>query len=253
MKRYHYFSLITILGIVWLSSCTKKDNYAEPKETLYGAVIDSLRGDSIQTEIGSGGTRIKMMEYSWSNNPTPYYFSSMQNGSFTNTKIFSGNYGLSVEGPFVPLVQIDNNGDTIVNKSKYLKIQGSVNIIFKVEPLLRVDWVNNPVLNSDSTITVQVKITRGTTNVSFQQNVTDVFLFVSNTPYCGNNNYDPNYSNLITYSGSTGNTILGTTLTIKTQGGAMAMKRDYYVRVGARIDYGLKQYNYTSPIKISLP
>jgi hypothetical protein len=66
---------------------------------------------------------------------------------------------------------------------------------------------------------------------------------VSPTEYVGNNNYDARYSAHIAYAGATGNAIVGNTIALTTTGGALP-KKDYYLRIGSRINYGLKQYNY---------
>jgi hypothetical protein len=109
--------------------------------------------------------------------------------------------------------------------------------------------VGKPVFNADSTVTVQVKITRGTANADYQQDVTDINLYVSNTQYDGNNNYDPRYSKLTSYSGTDGTVQLGQTISITTTGGAL-QQQDVYFRVGARINAGLNEYNYSTPVSI---
>lgn len=251
MKKTLYFIACAVLAVA-ISSCTKNDNYAAPSNTLKGAVVDAQTGNTVQTEIGGRGTRVKMLETSYSSNPTPYYFQCMQDGTFNNTKIFAATYKVSVEGPFVPLVLTDNTGNVLSDQSQNIVIKGTnttTNLSFKVEPFLRIDWVGKPVINADGTVTVQVKITRGTANPNFQQDLTDINLYVSNTQYDGSNNYDPRYSKLASYSGTTGTSLLGQTVSITTTGGALAAQ-DIYVRVGARINAGLDEYNYSTPITI---
>src|SRR3569623_1948177 len=197
---YIAFCLLVVAG----SSCSKIDNYPAPSNTLKGRVIDAGTGTGVQTEIGGGGTRVKLLETSYSANPTPYYFQSMQDGKFNDTKIFAATYNASVEGPFVPLVQTDSTGKVISDQSQNITIKGTnttTHLSFKVEPFLRIDWVGQPVFNADSTVTVQFKISRGTTNAGYQQDITNINLYVSNTKYDGDNNYDPRYSPLVSYSG----------------------------------------------------
>ena len=252
-KTFYYiaFGLAAIAG----SSCSKIDNYPSPNNTLHGIVLDAGTGAGVQTEIGGGGTRVKLLETSYSANPTPYYFQSMQDGTFNNTKIFAATYKVSVEGPFVPLVQTDSVGTVTVDQSQNIVIKGSnttTDMTFKVEPFLRVQLVGNPVFNADSTVTVQVKIVRGTANTAYQQDITDINLYVSNTKYDGNNNYDPRYSKLTSYNGSTGTALLGQTISITTTGGALPLQ-DVYFRVGARINAGLDEYNYSEPVSVKYP
>lgn len=249
------FYIAFCLVVIAAGSCKKYDNYSAPDNTLHGQVIDKGTGAGVQTEIGGGGTRVKLLETSYSANPTPYYFQSMQDGTFNNTKIFAATYKVSVEGPFVPLVQTDSVGNVTSDGSQSIVIKGhstTTNLTFKVEPFLRVDLVGQPVFNADSTVTVQVKITRGTTNPDYQQDVTDINLYVSNTKYDGNNNYDPRYSKLTSYSGTNGTGLLGQTISITTTGGALPLQ-DVYFRVGARINAGLDEYNYSEPVSVKYP
>lgn len=252
MKKTLYYAAFCLVALAG-SSCSKIDNYPAPSNTLKGSTVDAGTGNGVQTEAGGSGTRVKLLETSYSSNPTPYYFQSMQDGTFNNTKIFAATYKVSVEGPFVPLVQTDNTGNIISDQSQNVVIKGTnsvTNLTFKVEPFLRVDWVGTPVFNADSTVTVQVKVTRGTANPAYQQDITDINLYVSNTQYDGNNNYDPRYSKLTSYSGSSGTSLLGQTITITTTGGALA-QQDVFFRVGARINAGLDEYNYSTPVSIN--
>ena len=254
MKKILYCLAFGLVAVV-ASSCSKIDNYAAPSNTLKGSTIDAGTNNTVQTEIGGGGTRVKLLETSYSSDPTPYYFQSMQDGTFNNTKIFAATYKVSVEGPFVPLVVTDNTGKVVSDQSQTVVIKGTntvTSLNFKVEPFLRIDWVGQPVFNADSTVTVQVKITRGTANPDYQLDITDINLYVSNTQYDGNNNYDPRYSKLTNYSGTTGTSLLGQTITITTTGGALP-QQDVYFRVGARINAGLDEYNYNTPVSVKYP
>jgi len=254
MKKTFYYIAFCVAAIAG-TSCSKIDNYASPNNTLHGQTVDAGTGEGVQTEIGGGGTRVKLLETSYSANPTPYYFQSMQDGTFNNTKIFAATYKTTVEGPFVPLVQTDSVGNVTVDQSQNVVIKGTnttTDLTFKVEPFLRVKIIGDPVFNADSTVTVQVQVTRGTTNTSYQQDVTDINLYVSNTQYDGSNNYDPRYSKLTSYSGTTGTALLGQTISITTIGGALPLQ-DVYFRVGARINAGLDEYNYSAPVLIKYP
>jgi hypothetical protein len=251
MKKIIYYIAIGMIG-VFAGSCKKVDNYAAPDVTLKGAVVDATTGQGIQTEQGSG-TRIKLLEISWNSNPTPFYISSFQDGTYNNTKLFAGKNVISAEGPFVPLVQVDNTGKTIVDKSQTVDVKDVTTVNFSVDPLLRVEWIGEPVYNTDGTIIAKFKFTRGTSDPNFQQDISDVFLFVNSNKYVGNNNYDNRYSKQISYNSSDGNAAAGTTITLTTQGGALPGKRDYFLRIGARTSYGLKYYNYTDVKTVAVP
>lgn len=252
MKKIFYMIAICIVAVAG-SSCSKLDNYPDPTETLTGSVIDAGTNKTLQTENGGGGTRIKLMEISWSDNPTPFYISSMQDGTFNYTKLFAGKNVISAEGAFVPLVQTDASGATIVDKSQTVDIKGTTNVNFSVDPFLRIEWIGEPVLNADGTVTASFKFTRGTTDPNFQQDITDVHLFVNSNKFVGNNNFDNRYSPQIDYNGSDANAQVGQTITLTTKGGPLPTKREYFLRVGARTNYGLKYYNYTDVKTVTVP
>ena len=235
-----------------LVACTKTDNYPAPSSTITGSTIDEGTDATLQTEIGGGGTRVKLLETSYDSAPVPLYFQSMQDGTFNNTKVFAATYKISVEGPFVPLIQTDSTGHTVTDSSQTLVLKNSATLHFRVQPYLRVQMVGNPVVNADTTVSIQVIVTRGTDNPRYQQHVTDINLYVSDTKYDGNNNFDPRYSKLTSYSGSDGDSLLGKTITLTTTGGALP-RQDVYFRVGARISAGLNQYNYAPPVSITYP
>lgn len=241
MKRTFY-SIALGLVVIMAGSCKKFDNYDAPDQTLQGRIIDANTGKNVQSEVSGdngSGTRIKLLEISWSDNPTPLYLATKQDGTYTNTKVFAATYKMSAEGAFVPMVQTGSD------KSQTVEVKGGTTTVdFTVEPMLEVEWVSGPTLNADGTVSAQVKVTRGTTNPGFQNNVTDLWLFISPSQYVGNNNYDNRFAQHLTYSGNTFNASLGTTINLKTIGGALP-KKDWYFRLGARTDYGTKQYNYS--------
>jgi hypothetical protein len=253
MKKLFYYTALCLI-VIGGNSCSKIDNYPAPSDTITGSTIDEVTGSTLQTEIGSGGTRVKLLETSYSSNPTPIYFQSMQDGTFNDTKVFAATYKISVEGPFVPVVQTDATGTVTADSSQTIVLKNTATLHFKVQPFLRVEWVGTPVVNADNTVTAQVKITRGTNNPAYQLPITDVNLYVSNTQYDGNNNYDPTYSQLSTYSSAKSDSVLNMhqIITITTKGGALT-PQDVYFRVGARVNTGLNEYNYTTPVMVKHP
>ncbi|HEU5148799.1 MAG TPA: DUF3823 domain-containing protein [Chryseosolibacter sp.] len=247
MKSVLHIVLLFLL-VATIASC-EDDNYPAPAETFRGAVVDAETGEPFQTAIGNTGVRIKIMEYSWSENPTPYYMYCMMDGTFNNTKIFEGQYGVTAEGAFVPL------------EEEIIDIKGSVEKSYEVEPFLRVQWVGEPVLNADGTVTVQVRIDRGTANPDYQQELAEVWLFVSETQYVGDFSFSPNYSTRLTGANLP---VLGETVSITTgwpggigTGSQRAFpdySRKYFLRVGARINKQVNStnvYNYTTVKEIT--
>jgi hypothetical protein len=235
--------VLSFLVVAGFASC-EDDNYPAPAETFKGSIVDAETGEPFQTVIGNTGVRIKMMEYSWSDNPTPYYMYSMMNGEFNNTKVFRGEYGVTPEGAFVPLTE------------ERVDIAGTVEKNYQVQPFLRIEWVGEPVVNDNGTATVQVKISRGNDHPDYQQALAEVWLFVSETQYVGDFSNSPNFSTKLT---GTTLPVLDETVSITTgwPGGIgtgsqrtfPAYSRKYFLRVGARISKQVNStnvYNYTT-------
>jgi hypothetical protein len=232
MKNIKYFALWLLLlaGIV---SC-KDDNYLAPAETFKGSIVDATTKEPFQTAIGATGVRITMMEYSWSATPTPYYMYCMMDGTFNNTAIFKANYGIKPEGAFVPLAE------------EKMDIKGTVTKNYEVAPFLRVTWVGEPVVNANGTATVQVKISRGNSDPGYQQALTEVWLYVSETQYVGDFSYSPNYSAQLIAATLPA---LDATVSITTKGTFPTYSRKYFLRVAARINKQVNSvnvYNYST-------
>lgn len=241
MKKIKYLFL-AFLFLGGLASC-EEDNYDFPAETFKGSIVDAETQEPFQTTIGNTGVRFTLMEYSWSENPTPYYMYCMMDGTFNNTKIFEGQYGIKPEGAFVPI------------EEEIIDLKGTVEKNYSVDPFLRLEWVGEPTINSDGTASIQVKITRGTTDPDYQQPLAEVWLFVSETQYVGDFSYSPNYSTHLTGGNLP---TLGETFTITTgwPGGVGTgsqrsfpdYARKYFLRVGARTNIQVNSthvYNYT--------
>jgi hypothetical protein len=241
--------ILSFLAVAIIASCSNDDNYPAPAETFKGSIVDAATGEPFQTAIGTSGVRIKMMEYSWSETPTPYYMYALMDGQFNNNKIFKGEYGITPEGAFVPV------------EEERIQISGAVEKNYAVEPFLRIEWVGEPVVNDNGTATVQVKITRGTAHPDYQQALTEVWLFVSENQYVGDFSYSPNYSTKLISATlpSLGGTVSITTgwpggIGTGTQRTFPAYSRKYFLRVGARINKQVNStnvYNYSTVKEIT--
>lgn len=251
MKKTLYILLCAAAAL--FTSCDN-DNYNGPDSTFRGRFIDKGTGEPFQCAMGNTGIRIRMMEYSWSDTPQPYDFNVMQDGTFNNTKIFAGEYGVTPSGAFVPLPE------------ERMTISGKVEKVYEVEPLLRAEWIGEPKVNSDGTVTVKVKVTRGTDNPDYQDALAEAWLFVSETDYVGDFSYSPNFSTKV--SGTAVNQIvLGQEFTITSgqpggynPGGAVTpfpnYERKYFLRFGVRTTRqldGVNRYNYTTVKEITSP
>lgn len=252
MKKIVYF-MACVLWLLTVNGCVEVDNYEAPAETIRGRIIDKNTQETMQTEVGDGGVRLKLLEMSWSDNPTPYYTTVKQDGTYQNTKLFKGNYIVEPLGAFVPLYLTVSDGSMVKDERWKGDIQGTTQIDFEVEPFLNVEWAGEPAVNADGTLSVRVKIRRGTDNDAYHKRLSDVYLFLNaSSPYVGDNNKDDRYS--VRLDDETMNACLGQTVALTTP--QLPGARTYYVRVGARIDHevdGRKRYNYNEPKVVAVP
>lgn len=236
MKKITYYIAIC-LTILTVSSCSKFDNYDGPDQTVRGIVTDLGTGEPIQTEVTTtdqamiAGTRIKLVEVSFSSTATPQYLGSRQDGTFINTKLFAATYTMIPEGAFVPpaikTVEV-KGGETEVN--------------FQVEPFLRIVWVGEPTYNAATgKIDAQYTITRGTNNASYQEAIGDCVLYLNNTQFVGNTNFT-----LFARPATPAFTVTNSVSSPVTPKG-----RELFLRIGARI--GSRLYNYSTIKSVIVP
>src|ERR1700743_1655297 len=94
-------AIIAAFVLMACYSCAKTDNYASPNATFQGNLIDSVTGQNLLTE--TGGAQLMLKQLSWSATPDPYYIPTKPDGSFEDTRIFSGNYSvIPTQGAFWP-------------------------------------------------------------------------------------------------------------------------------------------------------
>lgn len=263
MKKISMF--IALASLFLLASCNlfELDSYPAPAETLKGEVVDVATGKRVLTDQGSEGIRVRLIETSWGENvtPNPDLF-CMPDGTFQHTKIFKGTYNVQIDGPFIPLLREDERGVPIADETKDLNIEGVIEAKFEVQPFLNVEWVSEPqVVNGK--IQAKVRVSRGVTENEFRekiepmggysssfQNVTDIQLFVSYSSSVGYRARDERWSQIIDYTGSAFNSLLGETVTIESKG-TIPSGRIVFIRAAARINYdtpagsGTRRYNYT--------
>jgi hypothetical protein len=255
MKTMNRFiiPILTLLGATLVTSCVEYDNYEGPQETLKGKIVDQ-NGNPLWVESGDG-IRIKLMDYGWSDNPSELYLKVKMDGTYENTKVFGSTYDIVAEGPFVPLVRIDEEGNIVSDKTKKgVKVKGTTVVDFEVEPFLKISWVEEPASDDAGMLTVKFTVERGTDDPDFQLDVFDMGLFVSTTQYVGENNYDKERSVKITDT-KKATKALGQTVELTTPV-ALKSGNTYYVRVGARLNYSLFNgftYNYSDVRKIVVP
>lgn len=227
---------LIILAVYMAFSCTKIDNYDGPNAAFKGNIIDKTTGKNLLTE--TSGVQIKLEELSWSNTPTPQYIPSKQDGTFQDTKLFSGHYRVTpTNGPFWP-------GDTAE-----LDINGTTSHDFQLTPYLKI--VNVTHTMSGTTLTIKFHLEAPITNGL--PNVLDVKPFVNTTEFVGSGATISQYSesNKKDINASWSDAIANTEYTLKVAN--LKEERTFYVRVGARVDDSFKKYNYSDTFKIVVP
>lgn len=278
MKHFTYLFLI-FLGL-WWTSCKKIDNFPMPSETIKGKVVDVVTGEPVLTDQGSEGTRVRLMELSWkgSANPEPFDFFCMKEGIFQNTKIFKGTYNIRVDGAFIPIVRINANGDTLADESKTLEINGVTDVEFKVQPFLKIEWVGTPTV-ANGKVSATIKVTRAVSRADFKAKIapmgnysdqdlddmlyiTDVRLFVSESPYVGFREKDDRFTTIVNFDKNNTDPELrdfepklGMPYTITSQN-TIPAGRTVFIRAAARINYAtenIKRHNYNEAIRVDMP
>jgi hypothetical protein len=273
MKKTIIYSLAFAAIAFAFSSCSlfELDNYDEPSETIKGTITDVATGDPVYTDQGSEGIRIRLTELSYGDNVehNPDFYCKMD-GTYQNTKIFKGTYNVRIDGPFIPLVRETSDGVVISDETVTTDIEGTTVVNFQVQPFLKVEIVGIPQI-SDGKITAKVRVTRAVSVEDFRSkiepmgdydetytNVTDIQLFVSYSSTVGYSTRDERWSNMIEYSGSSFESLLGQEVEI-TSAGTIPSNRKVFIRAAARINYatpiesGTRRWNYSAPMEVNVP
>jgi len=238
MKSIKYSILAIAIG-VGIFSC-KKDNYKAPAETLQGQISDQA-GLPVQLEQGGSSTRIKLEELKFKS-PVPVYLNVKQEGSFTNSKVFSGRYRICpVEGPFFPLDSA---------QMKILDVNGQTNADFTVVPYLNVELVGEPVIAADKKVSVSFRFKRNPAPAGLAQPaMLDYQLFISTMQFVGNNNFD---NTRVTAAVPATAAMENQVITISSSQ-PMRYSTTFYLRVGVRVNDSFKKYNYTPVKSVVIP
>ena len=203
-----------------------------------GNIIDSVTGKNMVTE--TGGVQIQLKQLSWSDNPTPYYIPSKPDGSFEDTRIFSGHYSvIPTQGAFWPV-------DSIVTD-----IKGTSSRNFTVVPYLEITNVTH-VQNADSLVmTFQLQAPR-TTGLP---QIIDATEFVNNTPYVGGGAFIQSFFNqssaTVGINSNWNNTIA--TTTYRTVVHNLQTGWTYYARIGVRLNDSYKKYDLSEGVQVVMP
>jgi hypothetical protein len=235
------FTLVLILLTGY--ACSKVDNYASPNAAFQGNIIDSVTGQNLLTE--TGGAELELKQLSWSSTPDPYYIPAKPDGSFQDTRLFSGNYSvLPTQGAFWPT-------DSVVTN-----IKGASTMNFTVVPYLEITNFTDS-LNADSLV-MTCQLTAPRTNGLPQ--ILEVWPFVNTTEFVGSGAYITNYT-ISDYSNPSYNLYpinsnwtpaVGTT-TYRLVVHGLLPGRTYYARLGVRVNDSYKKFNFSPVVAVITP
>ena len=257
-------------ALTGVTSCSlfNYDNYEAPAETLKGSVVDRS-GNPVLTDQASEGIRVRLVETSWEGSVTPQDFLCMPDGTFQNTKLFEADYNVRVDGPFVPIIIEDPDGEIIEDGSVNIHLKGTEEITFEVDPFLSVELLDASVSNGK--ITAKVRVNRGISRQALSgkmeqtgdwqdayANITDVQLFVGYSSFMGYCNRDERWSSKLEYQGTAFDANLGKVVNISSNG-IVPSGRKVFIRAAARINYdtprgsGTRRWNYSPVVEVNVP
>ena len=114
--------LFFLLALLVLNGC-EIDNYDEPNLTVSGRIIDAQTSALVESGGSNSGTIVKFYQ---DNSAQALLFKTMPDGTFTNSRVFAGNYRYVAEGPF-----------QIMTDTTSITIKGNTEIEIKVTPNAR--------------------------------------------------------------------------------------------------------------------
>jgi len=228
--------LFILLSATLVSSCSKEDNYDGPNAGFKGRLLDNDSKENFLTE--TGGVQIKLEELSWSATPTPQYIPSKSDGTFEDTKLFSGHYRVTpANGAFWPVegIEIDINGTTTQD--------------FTLTPYLRITQFEHEL--QGTTLIMRCKLSAP--KEAGLPRLLDIKPFVNISDYVGSGATISQYTdpNKVDINASWSGEIAAKTYEIRVPN--LKSGRTFYARLGARVDDSYKQFNYSQIIAIKVP
>jgi hypothetical protein len=224
LKKIKMKNILFFLTLVLLSSC-EIDNYDEPNLTVSGRIIDSQNSALVESGGSNGGTIVKFYQ---SNSSQALLFTTMPDGTFTNSRVFPNNYRYTAEGPF-----------QIITDTTSIAIKGNTEIEIKVVPNVRL--TASVVSKSGTTATVKVTYEKVPTSETLVKlglvwsNVTEPNIFT----FTGGNIITKDVQSMNLTSGEEEFTV--TDLKAGTK---------YYVRATAVTNAPGNYYNYSTQIEV---
>ncbi|MDH7459773.1 DUF3823 domain-containing protein [Chitinophagaceae bacterium 26-R-25] len=236
LKSFKILSLGVSL-LFFASSCVKMDTYAGPDASLNGNVIEDGSKNNVQT--CSGNFSIRLEQLSWDSVPVPQDIPVKSDGTFQNTKLFSGHYRVSIHGgAFWPVAPEE------------MDISSGSTHDFKLTPYL---FVNNFKAELTDSTTLRLTYTLEAP-VQGIPKILEITPYLNTTQIVGPNNSIYDYSDLLKVpinkdwsefndADKNGELIISN----------LVPGRIFYVRVGVKFDNNDKSSNLSNVIKITVP
>lgn len=137
MRKQIVIGLIVAIA----SAGCELDNYNMPELTFSGRIVDAGTGEPVESGGINGGTIVQLFEY---NDTQPQNMATYPNGTFINSRVFSGNYSYTAVGPF-----------TLVNPERVsLEMSDNTDIDIEVVPHVRVKITDVTVNGTSATVKV---------------------------------------------------------------------------------------------------
>lgn len=76
-----------------LAGCGDLDNYEAPDGAIHGVVVDQMTSETVYQPVNSeSGLRVQLTQQNWEVEADPQLSYATEDGTFTNTMVFSGEY-----------------------------------------------------------------------------------------------------------------------------------------------------------------
>lgn len=241
MKRIFFYILAAV--VFSFASCMEIDNFDSPQAKIEGRIIDKTTGKNML--LDQADTHIRIWEMSYSANPTPQDLAVMMDGTYRNTRLFSGTYDmLPLDGAWWPC---DTTFNVAIGK------KGAVQD-FEVVPYLHV--VDFDAVLEGTVLTMSCRLQAPV--VENLPQVLEIRPFLSLNKYCGAANHIEYY-----YTDKYRIGIRKTWDKIGTPDGegtqTYSVSVDvkpgyhYWVRMGVQVNNNYKNWNYSEIKEIIVP
>ena len=241
----HLFYIVSAaLALLGASSCMEIDNFEAPSARIEGKIIDKTTGKPML--LDHGVSHIRIWEMSYSTNPSPQDLAIKEDGTYSNTKLFSGTYDmLPRDGAWWPC---DTTYNVAIGK------KGTVQD-FEVTPYLHIVDFDAVLDGTDIVFTcrLQAPVTDGLPQIR------EIRPFLNTNIHCGPGNHiDAYYTDTYrinvrkmwnSIGDASGNqTVDPYTIRVPVKNGYT-----YWVRMGAQINNEFSSWNLSEVKKIVVP